>query len=288
MKRTTQLREMITRPEILLAPGTYDPMMAKVIENAGFEAVYMTGAGVSHTTLAQPDLGLVTMTEMVAQAGRIVDAVELPVLADADNGYGNALNVMRTIREYERAGVAGVHIEDQTLPKKCGHFEGKTVIPKAEMIGKLKAALDARQDEDFVIIARTDARTAVSLEAALDRAVSYAEVGADVIFLESPLSLEELRRVPAEIKKPLMANMVEFGKTPLLSAAELEALGYSLVIFPNALARFLLRQAMEFLEGFRQEGTTRSQLERMLSFQDQNRMLGLEKFEGLRRRYEGA
>ena len=247
MKHTTKLRELVNREEILVAPGTYDPLMAKLIAHAGFDAVYMTGAGVSHSTLAMPDIGLTTMTEMVERARRIADASELPVIADADTGYGNAINVMRTVKEYERAGVAAIHIEDQEMPKRCGHFAGKTVVPKEEMMGKLKAALDTRQDGDFLIIARTDARTAVGFEEAVERGQAYAEVGADIVFVESPKSVQELEKIGQSINRPLLANMVETGLTPLLPAAELQKLGFSVVIFPGGLARFLTKQAEAFL-----------------------------------------
>jgi methylisocitrate lyase len=270
MKHTTKLRKLIEAEDILMCPGTYDPLMAKLIKRLGFEAMYMTGAGVSHSTLAMPDLGLTTMTEMVHRATQLADASELPLICDADTGYGNALNVMRTVREYERAGVAGIHIEDQEMPKRCGHFMGKSLIETDEMVGKLKAALDARQDEDFMIIARTDARTAVGFDEALDRAHAYAEAGADVIFFESPRSVEELTAVPKAIDKPVLANMVETGLTPLLSASELQDLGYGVVIFAGGLARFLARQAEGFLQNLKDTGTTAAYMDRMNSFQEQN------------------
>ncbi|MCZ6533965.1 MAG: oxaloacetate decarboxylase [SAR324 cluster bacterium] len=285
MKLTTKLRELINREEILVAPGTYDPMMAKIMAHVGFDAIYMTGAGVAHSTLAMPDIGLTTMTEMVERAMRIADACELPVIADADTGYGNAINVMRTVKEYERAGVAAIHIEDQEMPKRCGHFAGKTVIPKEEMMGKLKAALDTRQDPDFLIIARTDARTAVGFEEAIERGQAYAEVGADVIFVESPKSEEELAKIGQAINRPLLANMVETGLTPLLPAAELQKLGYNVVIFPGGLARFLTRQAEDFLNTLKEQGTTASYLDRMNTFQRHNELLELEKFNELSKKY---
>ncbi|MFT5172093.1 MAG: methylisocitrate lyase [Gammaproteobacteria bacterium] len=285
MKHTTRLRNLIEREEILMCPGTYDPLMAKLIKRMGFEAMYMTGAGVSHSTLAMPDLGLTTMTEMVQRAGQLADACELPIICDADTGYGNALNVMRTVREYERAGVAGIHIEDQEMPKRCGHFMGKSLIEKDEMVGKLKAALDARHDEDFVIIARTDARTAVGFDDALDRAHAYAEAGADVIFFESPRSVEELAAVPKAISKPVLANMVETGLTPLLSTSELQALGYNLVIFAGGLARFLARQAEGFLQNLKDTGSTAAYMDRMNTFQEHNELLELSKFEALAKKY---
>jgi 2-methylisocitrate lyase-like PEP mutase family enzyme len=185
MRKTTRLKALIQRPEILLCPGVYDAYLARSVEQAGFEAVYMTGAGVSHSRLGVPDLGLVSFAEMLDQAGRIADSVDIPLIADADTGYGNAINVMRTIRAYERAGVAGCHIEDQEMPKRCGHFDEKRVVPVSEMLGKLAAALDARVDPDFIIIARTDARGVLGLDEALERAQAYAGAGADVIFVES-------------------------------------------------------------------------------------------------------
>ncbi len=285
MKHTTKLRKLIEAEDILMCPGTYDPLMAKLIKRLGFEAMYMTGAGVSHSSLAMPDLGLTTMTEMVHRATQLADASGLPLICDADTGYGNALNVMRTVREYERAGVAGIHIEDQEMPKRCGHFMGKSLIETDEMVGKLKAALDARQDEDFMIIARTDARTAVGFDEALDRAHAYAEAGADVIFFESPRSVEELTAVPKAIDKPVLANMVETGLTPLLSASELQDLGYGVVIFAGGLARFLARQAEGFLQNLKNTGTTAAYMDRMNSFQEQNDLLELPKFEEMAKKY---
>jgi carboxyvinyl-carboxyphosphonate phosphorylmutase len=285
MKHTTRLRELINAPEILVAPGTYDPLMAKIIAHAGFDAVYMTGAGVAHSTLGLPDVGLTTMTEMVERARRIVDASELPVIADADTGYGNAINVMRTVREYERAGVAGIHIEDQDMPKRCGHFAGKSLVSKSEMVGKLKAALDTRVDDDFIIIARTDARTVLGFEEALERGHAYAQAGADVVFVESPTSVEELQSVGASFDGPVLANMVETGLTPLLSAPELQALGFNIVIFPGGLARFLTREAQEFLSTLKSEGTTASYLNRMNTFKQQNELLGLAEIDALAKKY---
>lgn len=285
MKHTKKLRKLIEAEDILMCPGTYDPLMAKLIKRMGFEAMYMTGAGVSHSTLAMPDLGLTTMTEMVQRAAQLADASDLPLICDADTGYGNALNVVRTVREYERAGVAAIHIEDQEMPKRCGHFMGKSLIETDEMVGKLKAALDTRQDGDFLIIARTDARTAVGFDEALDRAHAYAEAGADVIFFESPRSVEELTAVPKAIDKPVLANMVETGLTPLLSAAELQELGYGVVIFAGGLARYLARQAEGFLQNLKDTGTTAAYMDRMNSFQEHNDLLELPKFEALAKKY---
>ena len=287
MKPTTTLRGLIERPEILLCPGTYDPLMAKLIKQVGFEALYMTGAGVSHSALAMPDLGLTTMSEMVDRAARLADASELPLICDADTGFGNAINVMRTVKEYERAGVAGLHIEDQDIPKRCGHLFGKSLVPAGEMVGKLKAALDTRKDEDFIIIARTDARTALGFEEAMERAHAYSEAGADVIFFESPRSREELEAVAKAIEKPLLANMVETGLTPFFTAAALETMGYSMVIYAGGLARFLTRQAQGFLENLKETGTTEAYWSQMNSFAEQNELLELSKYEALSKKYAG-
>src|SRR5262249_13617936 len=204
---------------------------------AGFPACYMTGAGTVAALLGMPDVGLITLTEMVMNARYIVRAVSIPLVCDADTGYGNAINVMRTVREYEAAGVAGIHLEDQIFPKKCGHMEGKALVPQEEMIGKIRAACEAREDPDFVIIARTDSRAVEGVEGAIRRARAYAEAGADVLFPEAPQSREELARFAAEIPGPLLANMTEFGKTPLVPAAELERMGYRLVIYPASALR---------------------------------------------------
>jgi 2,3-dimethylmalate lyase len=233
MRTTTRLRRMLAEPGIIVAPGAYDGFSARLIEAAGFKAAYMTGAGTAASHLGQPDLGLATLTEMATHAAHLASAISLPLIADADTGYGNALNVVRTVREYERAGVAGLHIEDQVAPKKCGHIAGKQVIPAKEFADKIRAAAEYRTDPDLVIIARTDARAVHGLDDAIERANLYAEAGADVIFLEAPESRAEIERVAREVKTPLLANMVAGGKTPSLTVAELEGLGFKLVIFPG-------------------------------------------------------
>ena len=285
MSRNLRLRQLIAREEILIAPGVYDAYLARCVERAGFEAVYMTGAGVSQSRLGVPDLGLLSFAEMLDQAERIADAVELPLIADADTGYGNAMNVARTIRAYERAGVSACHIEDQQNPKRCGHFDEKRVVPLNEMTGKLKAALDARKDPDFVIIARTDARTVDGLDAALGRANAYAETGADMIFVESPLSEAELGVIGRMVKAPLLANMVESGKTPVLPAEKLQALGFSVVIHPGSIGRFIGKQLAGFLEQFRTDRSTLSQMDKMLNFAEQNEIVDLEGYLKRAKRY---
>ena len=272
---TTRLRQRLGQPEILPAPGVADAFMAKLVERAGFEAVYMTGAGVSHSTLGMPDVGLLSFSEMLTRAGQIAEAVDIPLVADADTGYGNALNVQRTVKEYQKAGVAGMHIEDQTFPKRCGHFGGKTVIPTGEMVGKVKAALDARTDPDFVIIARTDARTARSMEEAVERAQAYAEAGADMIFVESPLSVEELQQAATCVDVPTMANMVEGGRTPLQTTAQLQELGFSFVIYPGMIMRTAAFAIAEVLSQLRQTGDASEFGDRAYDFTEINEIVGL-------------
>lgn len=287
MRHTTKLRQLVNDEKILVAPGTYDPLMSRLIAQAGFEAVEMNGAGVTYTTLAMPDLGLVTMSEMVERAYRVADACDLPVICDADTGYGNALNVIRTVREFERAGVAAIRLEDQEIPKRCGHFTGKTLIPVEEMVGKLKAALDTRIDPDFLIIARTDARSVDGLEAALDRVAAYADAGADMVFVEAPQSAEEFAAIPKAVDVPVLANMIEGGRSPLLSADDLQKLGFSVALFANGLARFLTRQAQDFLDVLKREGTTEPLLDRMNGLDRQNEILGLAEYEALAQKYGG-
>jgi carboxyvinyl-carboxyphosphonate phosphorylmutase len=232
MRATTTLRRMLNEPGIIVAPGAYDGISARLIERHGFKVVYMTGAGTAASALGQADLGLTTLTEMATHSGHIARCISLPLISDADTGYGNPLNVIRTVREYERAGVAALHLEDQVFPKKCGHIAGKAVIPMKEFAEKIRAAVENRTDPDFVIIARTDARAVNGIDDAIERGLRYREAGADVIFVEAPTSREEVERVAREIKAPLLSNQVPGGKTPGLTVTELEKLGYKIVIFP--------------------------------------------------------
>jgi carboxyvinyl-carboxyphosphonate phosphorylmutase len=236
MTQASRFRRLLHREGMVVAPGAYDCITAKVIEQAGFAAVYMTGAGTA-ATLGYPDFGLVTMSEMVANAGRIAAAVELPVIADADTGYGNELNVFRTVREFERRGVAGIHIEDQDSPKKCGHLEGKKVIPREDYQAKIRAAAAARRDPDFTIIARTDSRAVAGFDEAIARANAALAAGADMAFVEAPQTLEEVAAVPREVKGPCLLNVVRGGKTPDLDLREAEAMGYKLAIVPGLLIK---------------------------------------------------
>jgi carboxyvinyl-carboxyphosphonate phosphorylmutase len=246
---------MLDAPGIIVAPGAYDGFSARLVEAAGFQAVYMTGAGTAASHLGQPDLGLTTLTEMAVHAGHLASCVSLPLIADADTGYGNALNVVRTVREYEKAGVAGLHLEDQVAPKKCGHIAGKQVIEAKEFADKIRAAVEYRTDPDLVIIARTDARAVTGLDDAIARANLYREAGADVIFLEAPQSLAEIERVAREVKAPLLANMVQGGRTPALTVAELERLGFKIVIFPGVCMRAAVPAIEGALEALKRSGT---------------------------------
>lgn len=283
-RRTTQLRQLLANGGPGIVPGATDCFVARIIEEAGFPVVYVTGGGTANTYLGGPDIGLVTLNELAGQVERISDAVSIPVIADCDTGFGGVANVRRTIRAYERAGAAGLHIEDQLFPKRCGHFEGKAVVPVQDMLYRLQAALDARTDPDFLIIARTDARGPEGFESALARAHAYLELGVDAIFVEAPSSLEELQRVGAEFKgTPLVANMVERSRTPLVPEAELKAMGFNIILYANAalyLGSFAIRQGMDVL---RREGTTQSLLERMTSFQERQRIIGLEKADAAER-----
>src|SRR5579859_994074 len=231
-----RLRELLAGPEIVQAPGAYDALSARIVEAAGFPVVYMTGFGSSAGLLGRPDVGLLSAAEMVENAHRMAEAISVPLIADADTGYGNPLNVRRTVREYEAAGVAAIHIEDQVSPKKCGHMDRKRVIPVDEMAAKIRAAVEARRDPDFLIIARTDARAMEGLESALARAERYREAGADLLFVEAPQSVEEVEAVAARLRgAPLLYNWAEQGKTPPLSYDRLRGMGFQLIIFPISL-----------------------------------------------------
>jgi carboxyvinyl-carboxyphosphonate phosphorylmutase len=287
MRTTTRLRELIARPDALVIPGAYDALSDRLIVQAGFPAVYMTGFGTSASVLGQPDVGLLTMSEMVSRAATLASVTgDVPLIADADTGYGNPINVRRTIREYERAGVAGLHIEDQVWPKKCGHMEGKQVIAMEEMVQKVHAAVDARQDPDFVIIARTDANAVTGFEDALRRGQAYREAGADVIFIEAPRSVEELRAIGQAFRGiPLIFNWAESGKTPLLPLSEIQTLGFNLVIFPVSLLFAATHAMLALLELLKTGETPAAYSERMVTFSQFTTQLGLPDIQALERRY---
>jgi carboxyvinyl-carboxyphosphonate phosphorylmutase len=283
MKPTTRFRQLLAQPGLIVAPGAYDGLSAKLIEQAGFDVVYATGGGISRSC-GYPDIGLLTMTEVLLHLRWIVEATTLPVIGDCDTGYGNALNVMRAVREFERVGVAGFHLEDQVTPKRCGHYEGKEVVSCEEMCKKLEAALEARTDPDLVIIARTDARATHGLDEAIRRAKAYAKVGADMIFVEAPRDRDELRRIAEAIDRPLVANMVKGGKTPLLSARELESLGYKLAIFASDLQRAAIYGMREVLAVLKRDGSPDAYTQ-TIDFPERDAIIGLAEVQKLEERF---
>jgi 2-methylisocitrate lyase-like PEP mutase family enzyme len=278
------LRRLIAQDGYTMVPGAYDTLTARLVEAAGFTAVYLTGGGYSRAS-GYPDLGLLTLTENTQFIGRTVEAVGIPVIADADTGYGNAINVIRTVREYEKTGVAGFHLEDQVSPKKCGHYEGKEVIGRAEMVGKIKAAVDTRQDADLVIIARSDARAIEGLEAAIDRVNAYLEAGADVGFVEAPQTVEELRIVGKSVRGPALVNVFEGGKTPMLGATELEEMGFRLGIYPSQTHRAAIRAAQRVLTAMKRDGDTSAVEAELATFQEREDAIGTARWRELEERY---
>ena len=253
MSAATKLRSLMKQQGMIVAPGAYDCICARAIERAGFDAVYMTGGGTA-ATLGYPDYGLVTMSEMADNAGRIARSVSLPVIADADTGYGNELNMVRTVREYEIRGVAGMHIEDQGFPKRCGHLDNKEIIPIDDYVAKIRAAASARTSRDFLIIARTDSRAVIGFEEAVKRANAAIEAGAEMAFIEAPQTMEEVSSIPKLVKGPCLLNMVWRGKTPDVSIADAEAMGYKIAILPGLLSRTMLGAAEAALAEVRQTG----------------------------------
>ncbi|MEL6208296.1 MAG: isocitrate lyase/phosphoenolpyruvate mutase family protein [Pseudomonadota bacterium] len=282
------LRARLSRKPILTAPGVYDALTATLAEKAGFEALYVSGAAVAYTHLGRPDIGLTSVTEMAAAIARIADRTTLPLIVDADTGFGNALNAERTMQLYERAGAAALQIEDQTAPKRCGHLADKSVIPAPEMASKIRAMVDARRSPETLVIARTDAIAVEGLDAALDRAETYLEAGADALFVEAPPTDEALAAIADRLaqRAPLMANMVEGGATPQRSAADLEALGYALVIFPGGIVRALARTAEDYYASLQANGTNQPFADRMHDLQGLNALLGTEDMLARGRRFE--
>jgi 2,3-dimethylmalate lyase len=283
---TARLRALVARPGCIVAPGVADALAARLVSLEGFDAVYMTGFGTSLTRLGAPDVGLLTATEMVDNASRIVDASGLPVIADADTGYGNPINMRRTIRDYEKAGVAAVHIEDQVWPKRCGHLAGKRVIPTAEMAAKIRAACDARHDADFMIIARCDAIAVESLDAALERGERYREAGADMLFIEAPVGRGEVERVAAQFKGvPLLYNMAASGKTPDLPADELGRLGFKLAIYPNWIILAAIPAMQAMLRELKAKGSIADIRGKVADFKQFTDIAGLPEIQKLEERY---
>lgn len=282
------LKARIARRPILLAPGIYDALTASLATDAGAEALYLSGAAIAYTRLGRPDIGLVSMSEVVDTITLVRDRVATPLIVDADNGYGNALNMQRTMRMFERAGANALQIEDQSYPKRCGHLSEKRLVSASEMAGKVKAAVDARVSAETLVIARTDALAVEGFNAAIDRAERYAEAGADMLFVEAPGSTDELAAIVAALggRLPLMANMVEGGKTPLKTAAELEALGFSLVIFPGGIVRAIAHAAQGFFATLLRDGTTNALRNAMFDFDALNRVIGTPDMLALGKTYE--
>jgi 2-methylisocitrate lyase-like PEP mutase family enzyme len=272
----TTLKERLNRPGILVAPGIYDALTGLIAEQSGAEVVYLSGASIAYTRFGRPDIGLVTMTEVAETVAAIRDRITSPIIVDADTGFGNALNVQRTVRLFERMGANALQLEDQTMPKRCGHLAGKTLVSAAEMRGKIRAALDARASSETLIIARTDAIAVEGIDAALDRAESYAEAGADMLFVEAPQSIEQIQAIMAWLKgrAPLMANMVEGGKTPLMTADELQQLGYSMVIFPGGAVRAMAANAQRYYTRLLATGSNAAMGEAMFDFGGLNEVIG--------------
>ena len=275
MRTTTKFRQLLNQPGIIQAPGSYDCLTAKLIQQAGFPAVYMTGAGTSVAQLGYPDLGLATMTDMIANAASITDILDVPLIADADTGYGGILNVRRTVRQYERAGVAAIHIEDQEMPKRCGHLDDKKVVSTEDMVQKIKAAVDARTDDDFTIIVRTDSIAVTGWEDAMVRCEEYIKAGADALFVEALRTPEEVEQVGKNISVPLLYNFVESGKSPLLSAADLEKFGFKIVIYPASALLAVTRVVEKIMAQLKETGTTAHLIDDMVSLEACFEVVGL-------------
>jgi 2-methylisocitrate lyase-like PEP mutase family enzyme len=286
---TITLKHRLNVGPALLAPGAYDALSALLVEQAGFEAIYMSGASISYTQIGRPDVGLMTASQVADTIGRVADRVSIPLIVDADTGFGNALNVQHTVRLFERMGARALQLEDQTAPKKCGHLAGKELITAHEMVGKIKAAVDARNSDNTLIIARTDAIAVEGFDAALARANSYAQAGADVLFVEAPQSLQQMEGICAALPNiPLLANMVEGGKTPLKTCDELSQMGFSLVIAPGSMVRAHAFMAQGFLQQLRETGSTHGFRDKMLNFSQINDLLGLPELIETGNRYSGG
>lgn len=283
------LRARLSQPEILVAPGVYDGLTATLAEQAGFEALYLSGAAVAYTRLGRPDIGLTSVSEMADTMALIRDRVGLPVIIDADTGFGNALNAQRTMRLYERAGASALQVEDQTYPKRCGHLADKSLISNAEMAGKIAAMADARASDATLIIARTDAIAVEGFDAAMERAEAYVAAGADVLFIEAPRTGDELAQVARTFRGrvPLLANMVEGGHTPITSATDLQALGFDIVIFPGGIVRALARTAQDYYASLRANGSNTPFADRMFDFDGLNARIGTAEMLAMGQRFDG-
>lgn len=285
---TRSLRSRLGQDRILLAPGVYDALTGLVAEQAGAEAVYLSGASIAYSRFGRPDIGLVSMSEVADTIAALRDRISLPIVVDADNGFGNALNVQRTVRVFERMGANALQIEDQTMPKRCGHLEGKTLVTVEEMAGKIRAACDARHSADTLIVGRTDAIAVEGIGAALDRAEAYLEAGADILFVEAPQSLAQIELIVHRLgsRVPLMANMVEGGKTPMMDASELERLGYRFVIFPGGIVRAVAATARDYYSNLVDKGSNEAFRDRMLDFAGLNDVIGTPQMLANGKRYD--
>ena len=286
MRASAQLRELLRGGDVVVAPGVWDGLSARLVARAGFPAAYATGGGIARS-MGYPDLGLLSLSEIVSRLANIVEHAGVPVIADADTGYGNALNAQRAVREFERAGVAALHLEDQTFPKRCGHYDDKSVVPAGEMAQKLRAARDAMTDPDLVLIARTDALAVEGLDAAVERAQAYAAAGADVIFIEAPVSLEQIEAIARRVPQPKLINMFQGGKTPLVPAARLKALGYQIVIIPSDLQRAAIRAMEDVLAAIARDGSTAALADRMASFTEREAVVDTAGYLARDARYAG-
>ncbi|MEQ8816949.1 MAG: oxaloacetate decarboxylase [Thalassobaculum sp.] len=283
--RRRRLRAMVEERRALLVPGAANALTARVIEDAGFDALYVTGAGLANTLLGVPDIGLVTLTELVQTVEAIGEISSLPMVVDIDTGFGNAINTRRTVRLLERAGACGLQLEDQVFPKKCGHFDGKGVIPVGEMVSKVKAAVDSRDDENLLIMARTDARAIEGMDAAIERAQRYIEAGADLTFVEAPVSVEEMRTITRSLAVPQVANMVVGGRTPLLPQAELAEIGFALVLYANTPLQAAMRAMSEVLGALRRDGGLDAVRDRLADFGERQRLVDKATYDALEKRY---
>jgi len=283
MDTSKKLKDLLSRNRMIVAPGAYDALTAKLIEGAGFECVYMTGYGTAAAMLGLPDIGLLTMTEMLQNTRAIADAVAIPLIADADTGYGNPINVVRTVKEYEKAGAAAIHIEDQVWPKRCGHMSGKKVIPQNDMVAKLRAAVDSRTAPDFLIIARCDALAVEGWDATIERGGAYVDAGADIMFIEAPETVEQMKQIPALFDVPCLINIAP--RTPVLSKKELEEMGFAIAIYPGICLMVSIQANLDSLKQFKETGTPPDFGDFLASFMEFNQFIGLPYYNELEQKY---
>lgn len=285
MDKATVIRQALSQAGQIIMPGVYDALSAKIAARSGFEVIFITGYSLSATLLGEPDFGLLTQTEVIAAAQRICSVVETPVIVDADTGYGNAINVIRTVRDLIGAGAAGMFLEDQVWPKRCGHMKGKQVIPLDEQLKKLEAAVEAKQNQDFFIVARTDSRQALGLNTAIERGIAFKEAGADAVFIEAPESKDEMKEISKQVPGPLVANMLERGVTPLMGPNELKELGFDLIVWPLAPLYSVAKTLTEVYTTLRRDGSTLAILDRLMPFDEFNRIVGLDEKYALDAKY---